>query len=140
MLQELSGSSMRIGLNMNIAKTKVMVIDNSPINVNKVLIENVEGLGTTLQEKNQDKEMQRRIMAGWAAYAKHQDIFKSKLAISLKRQVYNSCMLPAYYADNWTVTKQAHNELAAAHNNMERRMINITCNDRKTNMWVRQVT
>ena len=55
MLQELSGSSMRIGLNMNIAKTKVMVVDNSPIHINKVLIENVEGLGTTLQEKNHDK-------------------------------------------------------------------------------------
>ena len=32
-------------------------------------------------------------MAGWAAYAKHRDIFKSNLAICLKRQVYNSCVL-----------------------------------------------
>ena len=28
---------------MNIAKTKVMVVDNAPINVNNVLIENVQG-------------------------------------------------------------------------------------------------
>ncbi len=28
---------------MNIAKTKVMVVDNTPINVNNVLIENVSG-------------------------------------------------------------------------------------------------
>ena len=75
-----------MGLKMNIAKTKVMVVDNTPINVNNVLIENVRGyvfLGQhyILKEKNQDKEILRRIMAGWAAYAKHRDIFKSNLAI-----------------------------------------------------------
>ncbi len=97
-----------MGLKMNITKTKVMVVDNTPINVNNVLIENVPGyvyLGQhyTLKEKNQDKEIQRRIMAGWAAYAKHRDIFKSNLAICLKRQVYNSCVLPAmtYGAETW---------------------------------------
>ena len=41
MLQELSDESRRMGLNMNIAKTKVMAVDNTPINVNNVLIENV---------------------------------------------------------------------------------------------------
>ena len=66
-----------MGLKMNIAKTKVMVVDNTPINVNNVLIENVQGyvyLGQhySLKEKNQDKEIQRRIMAGWAANAKRQ--------------------------------------------------------------------
>ena len=108
MLQELSDESRQMGLKMNITKTKVMVVDNTPINVNNVLIENVPGyvyLGQhySLKEKNQDKEIQRRIMAGWAAYAKHRDIFKSNLAICLKRQVYNSCVLPAmtYGAETW---------------------------------------
>ena len=50
-----------MGLKMTIAKTKVMVVDNTPINVNNVLIENVPGyvyLGQhySLKEKNQDKE------------------------------------------------------------------------------------
>ena len=91
MLQELSDESRRMGLKMNIAKTKVVVVDNTPINVNNVLIENVQGyvyLGQhySLKEKNHDKEMQRRIMASWAAYmTKHRDIFKSNLAICLKR-------------------------------------------------------
>ena len=52
MLQELSDESRRIGLKMNIAKTKVILVDNSPINVNNVLIENVQGhvyFGTILQ-------------------------------------------------------------------------------------------
>ena len=51
-----------MGLKMNIAKAKVMVVDNTPINVNNVLIENVPGyvyLGQhySLKEKNQDKEI-----------------------------------------------------------------------------------
>ena len=108
MLQELSYESRQIGLKKNITNTKVMVVDNTPINVNNVLIENVPGyvyLGQhySLKEKNQDKEIQRRIMAGWAAYSKHWDIFKSNLATCLKRQVYNSCVLPAmtYGAETW---------------------------------------
>ena len=98
MLQELSDESRPMGLKMNIAKTKVMVVDKTPINMNNVLIENVQGyvyLGQhySLKENNQDKEIQRRIMAGSAAYAKHRDIFKSNITICLKRQLYNSCVL-----------------------------------------------
>ena len=86
------------------------------------------------------ENIQRRIMAGWAAYAKHRDIFKSNLAICLKRQVYNSCVLPAmtYGAETRTLTKQAQNKLAAAQTKMERSMLNITYKDRRTNIWVRE--
>ena len=115
MLQELSDESRRMGLKMNIAKTKVIVVDNTPINVNNVLIANIQGyvyLGQhySIKEKNQDKEIQRRIMAGWAAYAKHRDICKSNLTICLKRQVYNSCVLPAmtYGADNHRTNLRPH--------------------------------
>ena len=47
-----------MGLKMNIAKTNAMVVDNTPINVNNVLIENVQGyVGQhySLKENNQDK-------------------------------------------------------------------------------------
>ena len=147
MLRELSDECRRMGLKMNITKTKVMVVDNTPIHVNNMLIENVQGyvyLGQhySLKEKNQDKEIQRRIVAGWAAYAKHRVIFKSNLAICLKRQVYNSCVLPAmtYGAETWTLTKQAQNKLAAAQTQLERSMLNITYKDRTTNIWVRERT
>ena len=67
---------------------------------------------------------------------------KSNLAICLKRQVYNSCVLPAmtYGAETWTLTKQAQNKLAAAQTKMERSMLNITYKDRRTNIWVRERT
>ena len=133
MLQELSDGSRRMGLEMNIAKTKVMVVDSTPINVNNVLIENVKvyvylGQHYIITEKNQDKEIQRRIMAGWEAYIKHRDVFKSNLAIWFKKHVYNSCVLPAmtYGAETWTLTKQAQHKHAAAQTKMERIMLNIT--------------
>ena len=96
----------------------------------------------SIKEKNQDKEIHRRIMAGWVAYAKYWDIFKSNIVISLKRQMYNSCVLPAMTcgAETWTLTKQAQNKLAAAQAKMKRSMLNITYKDRKTNIWVRERT
>ena len=83
MVQELSDESRRMGLKMNIAKTKMMVVDNTPINVNNMLIDNVPsfvylGQHYSIKETNQDIEIQRRIMAGWVAYAKHRDIFKKQ--------------------------------------------------------------
>ena len=52
-----------------------------------------------LKEKNQDKKIQRRIMAGWAAYAKHRDIFKSNLAI-LPEETGVQLLFAARY-DKW---------------------------------------
>ena len=141
MLQELSDESRRIGM------TKVMVVDNTPIDANNVVIENVEicvylGQHCRMKEKNQAKEIQWWIMAGWAAYAKPRDIFRSNLAICLKRQVYNSCVLPdmTHGAENWTLTKQTQHKLAAAQTKMERSMLNITYKDRRTSILVREWT
>ena len=47
-----------MGLKMNIAKTEVMVLENTPINVNNVLIEypRLRVLGTTLQPQGKEPE------------------------------------------------------------------------------------
>ena len=69
-------------------------------------------------------------------------LFHSNLAIFLKRQVNNSCVLPAMTcgAETGTLAKQAQNKLAGAQTKMERSMLNITYKDRKTNIWVRERT
>ena len=51
MLQEQSDESRRMGLKINIAKTKVLVVDNTPINVNNVLIEIILGIAPQPQGK-----------------------------------------------------------------------------------------
>ena len=83
------------------------------------------------RDKNEDKEIQGRITAGWVAYDKHRDIFKGIIGTCLKREVYISCILPAmtYSADTWALTNQAK---------MDRSTLNVTYRDRKANIWVRE--
>ena len=45
-----------------------------------------------------------------------------------------------YGAEACPLTKQAHNKFAAVQNKMERSMLNITYQDRKTNIWVSERT
>ena len=141
MLHELSDESRRMGLKMNIVKSKVMVVDNTSINVNNVLIESVQGyvyLGQhySLNRKEPGQRDTMKNHGRLGGIAKHRDIFKSNLAICLKRQVFNSCVLPAmtYGADTWTLAKQAQNKLADAQTKMERSVLNITYKDRNTNI------
>ena len=51
------------------------------------------------------------------------DIFKGNTGTCLKRQVYNSCVLPVmtYGVETWSLTTQAKNKLASAQTNMERK-------------------
>ena len=104
---------------MNKSKTKVMMENDTPIYVNNTQIDNVESniyrrQRYSTRDKNQVKEIQRRITAGWTS------IRQAPLrlqGICLKRQVYKSCALPATYAETWTLTTQAKNKLAAAKKN-----------------------
>ena len=123
MLQELADESEIQGLKMNKTKTKVMMVKDTPVYINNTQFENVESyiyLGqkySTRVNNKQDKNIQRRIAAGWTAFAKHRDsIFKGNIRSYLKRRVYNACVLPAmtYGAETWTLTTQAKTKLAAA--------------------------
>ena len=64
LLQELSDERRRMGLKMNIAKTKVMVVDNTPMN--NVLIENVPGY-VYLGQHYSLKEKKRYNEESWQA-------------------------------------------------------------------------
>ena len=114
-----------------------------PNNVNNVLIENAEGyvyVGQcyNLKERTRTKRYNEESWQAEQHTPNTQISFKSSLAICLKRQVYNSCVLPAttYGSETWTLTKQAQTKRAAAQTNMERSKLNITCKDRT--IWVRK--
>ena len=147
MLQELSDESRQIGLKKNITKTKVMVVDNTPINVNNVLIENVPGyvyLGQHLQP--QGKEPGQRDTT--KNHGRLGGIFQTpgylqKQPCHLSEETGVQLLCAASY-DIWcrdmALAKQAQNKLAAAQTKMERSMLNITYKDRRTNIWVRERT
>ena len=132
---------------MKKSKTKVMMENDTPIYVNNTQIENVESyiyLSNQHQRQNQDKENQISITSGWTAFVKHRDIFEGNIGTCLKRQVYNSCVLPAmtHGAETWTLTTQAKNKLAATQTKLERSSyVKYHMHpDRKTNIWVRKKT
>ena len=84
MLQELADASDNQGLKMNKSNTKVIMENDTPIYVKNTQIENIEsyiylGQRYSTRDKNQDKEIQRIITAGWTTFAKHRDIFKGNI-------------------------------------------------------------
>ena len=100
MLQELSDESRQMGLKMNIAKTKVreQCADRK--------CPRLRVLGTTLQPQGKEPG-QRDTTKNHGRAGRHTPntgiSSKATLAICLKRQVYNSCVLPAmtYGAETW---------------------------------------
>ena len=139
MIQELSDESRRMGLKMNIAKTKVMVVDNTQ---NNVLIEKVKTTGTRAAQQNQGKEPGQRDATknhGRLGAIRQTPGYLQKQCCHLPEE---RCTTPVWFqlwhygAETWT--KQAQNKLAAAQTKMERSMLNNTCRDRRTNIWVRE--
>ena len=110
-----------MGVKTNIAKAMVVVVDNTPINVNNVLIENVQGyvylvqhVHYSLKEKNQDKEIQRRIMQqkdGRLGGIHQTPGYLPKQHCHLPGETDVQLLCAATY-DPVTLTKQAQNKLA----------------------------
>lgn len=116
------------------------------ITVNGSVVERVEEyvyLGQLVTTDN-DKtaEIKRRIAAGWGAFGKYRDIMKSKMAMCLKRKIYNQCVQAAitYGCQTWALTQRMEERLRVTQRSMERAMIGITRRDKKTNVWIRQQT
>ena len=103
MLQELAGESENQGLKM-IKTNKKGMMENDTLTT--LRSRTFLGQRYSTRDKNQDKEIQRSITAGWTAFAKHRDICKGNTGTRLKRQIYNSCVLPAN-----TVRKHGHSPL-----------------------------
>ncbi len=89
-----------------------------------------------------EKEMRGRIGMGWSAFGKQNLVMNSNLPLSLKRKVYNQCILPVptYGAETWRLPKELERKLRSAQRGMERRMLGITWRDRKRASWIREQT
>ena len=106
--------SLKIGLKVHKGKTKFMTnIDTTEyIQINRTEIEKVTSykyLGQTIAMENSTKqEVSIRIKAGWDVIGKFREIFLDRhLPMSLKRKVFNQCVLPAmtHGCQTWSLTK-----------------------------------
>ncbi len=70
------------------------------------------------------------------------DIMNGSLPLSLKRKVYNQCVLPVltYGSEIWHLTKEQERKLRSAQRRMESKMLGITWRDRKRATWIREQT
>ncbi|KAJ0183167.1 hypothetical protein K1T71_001143 [Dendrolimus kikuchii] len=98
MLGSLNESSRRVGLGMNLDKTKVMFNEHvmpRPVNVDGVPLEAVQEyvyLGQNIQvgRHNFEGEANRRIQLGWAAFGKLRQVFSSTIPQCLKTKMAKS--------------------------------------------------
>ncbi len=76
---------------------------------------------------------------GWSAFGKQNLAMNSNLPLSLKRKVYNHCILPVltYGSETWRLTKELEMKLRSEQRGMERRMLGITWRDKKRASWIR---
>ncbi len=89
-----------------------------------------------------EKEIKKRIGMGWNTLGKLGDIMNSNLPLSLKRRVYNQCVLPVltYGSETWHLTKEQERKLRSSQRGMERKMLGVTRRDRKRATWIREQT
>ncbi len=149
MISDLHRDSLKVGLKMNMKKTKIMydkhfigrqiMIGNEELG----LVEEYKYLGQMVSAKPvHEKEMRRRIGMGWSAIAQQNIVMNISLPLSLKRKVYNQCILPVltYGSKTWRLTKKLERKLRSAQRGMKRRMLGITWRDRKRALWIKEQT
>ena len=150
MIQELDRESKKAGLNMNIRKTKVMMsnrLKHHSIMVNGREIEKVDNylyLGKNISLENETAgEVKRRIQLTWAKFGKLGMVFRDdSLPLSLKKQLFNQCIIPvlSYGSETWTTTKKLEKKLRVTERAMERIMVGVTRKDRVKNSELREKT
>ena len=74
------------------------------------------GQRVSLVETDMANEINKRIQAGWKSFNDHKIVLKSSIPNSLKKKLYNPCVLPAmtYASETWTLTKALERRLAVA--------------------------
>src|SRR5271156_3922108 len=149
MINELNQESNKLGMKINMKKTKVMYngyVNIIPVHIGTQEVEKANEyvyLGQLITMGNdKSDEIKRRIAAGWGAFGHYRYILKSKMPLSLKTKVYNQCIQCAmtYGCQTWAITKRMEQRLRTTQRSMERAMIGITRRYHRTNVWVRQQT
>ena len=150
MLEDLNRVSQQVGLKMNMDKTKVMSnvhVRPTPVLVGSSVLEVVDEyiyLGQTVRlgRSNFEKEVNRRIQLGWAAFGKLREIFSSKIPQCLKTKVFDQCVLPVmtYGTETWSLTMGLLRKLRITQRAMERAMLGVSLRDRLRNEYIRKRT
>ena len=149
MLTALDEQSRTVGLKINMQKTKVILNNLGKAQRFEIGGEAVEVVNeyvylgqVVTPDPNHEAEIIRRIRMGWSAFGRHSQIMNGSLPLSLKKKVYDSCILPVltYGAETWRLTKRVQLKLRTTQRAMERKMVGVTLRDKKRAEWIREQT
>ncbi len=104
------------------------------------LVEECTYLGQMVSANSaHEKEIIRRTEMSWSAFGKQSLVMNSSMPLSLKRKVYNQCILLVltYGLETWRLTK-LDRKLRSAQRGMERRMLGITWREKRRASWIRE--
>ncbi|CAH2236091.1 jg4788 [Pararge aegeria aegeria] len=89
-----------------------------------------------------EKEVNRRIQLGWAAFGKLRNIFSSKIPQCLKTKVFEQCVLPVltYGSETWSLTMGLIRRLRITQRAMLRAMLVVFLRDQIRNEEIRRRT
>ena len=82
---------------------------------------------TTTNRKSEDK-IKERIRKSWSCFGKNGEVFMDKnLPLSLKRQVFNQCIIPTtpYECGTWAINKQQMTKTRSTQRAMEKKILQI---------------
>ena len=105
---------------------------------------NYKRLGQTISMENRTRqEVSIRIKAGWSVLGMYREIFLDMhLPMSLKRRVFNQCILAAmtYGSQTCSLTKALAKRLDTSQRAMERKVLHVKLQDRIGNSVLRHRT
>ena len=148
MLHDIHDISKPLGLKMHLGKTKVICNkyvneDDAIVDGKKIEVVNKYVYLGQMVTKDQDQvqEMERRIGQGWDALCKLDNIRRDKnVPMRLKRKAVNECVPPVmtYGCETWSLSNTQLEKLITTQRKMERIMVGVTLNDRKSTNWIQK--
>lgn len=148
MIGTLHIASVKVGLEMNLTKTKTMTNSwRRPITINGEPLEYVDqyiylGKRISFDKNNNELEIERRVQYTWNKYWSLKEIFKSNLPIATKTKVMNSSLLPCltYGCQTWKFTTKLKHKLIICQRGLERSMLKIRKLDKVRHTKIRSIT
>ena len=98
---------------------------------------------TTYLKETTKEEIKCRIRTGWSCFGRNREVFlDEKLPMSLRRQVFDQCVLPSmtYGCQTWSLSKAMGQKLRTAQRAMERKMLNLKIKDKVPYTEIRKRT
>ncbi|XP_061381710.1 uncharacterized protein LOC133319855 [Danaus plexippus] len=148
-IQVVDQVSTKIGLEMNLDKTKIMSNRRATpiLTINNTPLESVNhyiylGKQISFSKERNTEELNRRVAITWNKFWYHKEILKSQLPLQAKKIVMDTGLLPCltYGCQTWIFDLKTRNKIQSTQRKMERSCQGIKLKDKMKNVDIRKKT